>query len=175
MHLYPAPSTPAGNSTLGLIPDGPAGIAATLKIMGQMVRTNKKDIATVRNTALQLIAPLEQKDYAGEVRALHAYVRDAIRYCHDITDVETVQTPQVTLQCAAGDCDDKAVLLCALLESIGHPTKFVAIGFSPNVYEHVYCETKIGCNWISLETTEPVDAGWAPNPSIVRARMEFFN
>lgn len=161
------------NSTLGLIPDGPAGIAATLKIMGQMVRSGKKDTNNVRNVALGLVADLQQKDYSGEVRALHAYVRDCVRYVQDVTGVETVQTPQVTLMNHAGDCDDKSVLLAALLESIGHPTKFVAVGRAPGEYEHVYVETKIGPRWIPLETTENVEPGWEPPRDIFRYRMEF--
>lgn len=161
-------------STLGLIPEGPAGIAATLKIMGNFVRQGKK-LITVRNKALTLTQQLDQKDWSGEVRCLHAYVRDHIRYIGDITDIETVQEANITLSNHAGDCDDKSVLLAAMLESIGHPTKFVAVGFTPGVYEHVYVETKIGNNWIALETTEPVDMGWEPPAASIRARMEYVN
>jgi hypothetical protein len=165
---------PAHESTLGLIPDGPPGIYATLKYMGGFVQDGKK-LITVRNKALALVAGLKQKDWSGEVCALHGFVRDFIRYVGDISDVETVQSADTTLRLAAGDCDDKSILLAALLEAIGHPTKFVAIGFQPGVFEHVYVETKIGNKWIPLETTEPVDAGWAPSDAIVKARMEYFN
>jgi transglutaminase-like putative cysteine protease len=73
----------------------------------------------------------------------------------------------------AGDCDDKSVLLAALLESIGHPTRFVAIGFQPDDFEHVFVETKIADRWISLETTEPVEIGWMPQH--IRARLTVNN
>jgi transglutaminase-like putative cysteine protease len=106
---------------------------------------------------------------------LHQFVRDNIRYVGDVTNVETVQSPVVTLQMMAGDCDDKATLLCALLESIGHPTKFVAVGITPNQYDHVFCEVCIMGHWIPLETTEPVDMGWSPRPCVIRARMECNN
>lgn len=161
-------------SVLGLIPEGPAGIAATLKCMGAFVRSGKK-MMSIRNKAIDLSSGLDQKDYSGEVRCLHAFVRDYIRYIGDVTDVETVQSPDATLRLAAGDCDDKSVLLCALLESIGHPTRFVAVGMSPGVYEHVYVETKIGNSWVPLETTEPVEVGWQPAPGLIKARMEYFN
>ena len=155
--------------TLGLIPDGPAGIDATLKIMSQFVRAGKTN-PSVFTTARSITQQLGQKDWAGEVKLLHAFVRDKIRYIADVTDVESVQTPDATLRFQCGDCDDKTVLLCALLESCGHPTRFVAIGFEPNTYEHVYCQTIIGPHWISLETTEDVEAGWAPPESRIMAR-----
>jgi hypothetical protein len=54
-------------------------------------------------------------------------------------------------------------LLAALLESIGHPCRFVAVGYSRrNEFEHVYVETKIGHTWTALETTMDVPMGWAP-------------
>ncbi len=142
--------------------------------MGRLVREYKKSMA-VRGTALRLTASCEQKDWSCEVRSLHAFVRDNIRYVGDITNVETVQSPDKTLEYGAGDCDDKSTLLCALLESIGHPTRFVAIGFQAGVYSHVYCETKIGSSWIPLETTEPVEAGWSPDPRAIVERMQFVN
>lgn len=169
MHLT-TPST----STLALIPDGRAGVAATLKLMSGMVKEGKKTLA-VRATAQRLTQFCAQKDFACEVRALHAWVRDHIRYLQDVTDVETVQTPAKTIESGAGDCDDKSTLLAALLESIGHPTRFMAIGFEPDVFCHVYVETLIGTRWIPLETTEAVVAGWEPEPRMVLARMIWKN
>lgn len=130
--------------------------------MRQLVRQYKKD-AAIRQLALQLTKELDQKDYAGEAKALQAYVRDQIRYVRDVTDVETLQTPDKTLEYGAGDCDDKSTLLAALLESIGHPTGFVAVGPNSERFVHVYTVTRIGQNYVPLETTEPVDIGWAPN------------
>ncbi len=169
MHL-----SAAQTSTLSLIPDGPPGIAATLKAMGQLVRDYKKSL-NVRGLAIMLTGACGPKDYACEVKCLHGYVRDQVRYINDIVNVETVQSPDVTLANGAGDCDDKSTLLCALLESIGHPTRFVAIGFEPGVYSHVLCDTKIGASWISLETTEDVPVGWSPDPKAILARMVYYN
>lgn len=157
-------------ASLHLIPDGAPGIEATLRIMSALVKQYKKSMA-VRGTALQLISNCAQKDWPCEVQALHAFVRDQIRYVNDVTDVETVSTPDILLQDRAGDCDDKSTLLAALLESIGHPTRFIAIGFEPGIYEHVYVETKVGNKWVALETTENVNAGWEPDPQVVVSRM----
>lgn len=158
-------------ASLQLIPDGVPGISATLKIMSGLVKEYKKSMA-VRDTTLRLVKGCGQKDYSCEVRQVHAYVRDVIRYVNDIRDVETVQTPDKTIELGQGDCDDKSTLIAAMLESIGHPTRFVAIGFQVGVFSHVYVETKIGPNWIPLETTEDVEVGWQPDPQIIVERMQ---
>lgn len=154
-------------ATLQAIPDGKAGTVATLKIMKELVKAGKTTLP-VRNLALSLISGLPQKDYFNELKVLHRFVRDNIRYVRDVHGVETVQTPDVTLALRAGDCDDKSVLLAALLESIGHPTRFVAIGFKPDDFVHVYVENRVGTAWVPAETTEPVDVGWSPKNIVSR-------
>lgn len=155
--------------TLQKIPDGPEGVHQTLKLMRRLVLNGRKDFS-IRRLAARLVENRDSKDFVGEVKDLHRYVRDRIRYLKDIREIETVATPVRTLEFGQGDCDDKAVLLAALLEAIGHRTRFVAIGFDPNHFEHVLVETKIANHWVALETTEPVEMGWYP-PG-VRARME---
>lgn len=169
MHL----ETPT-QSSLALIPEGKSGIMQTLKVMSRMVKDGKKNFQ-VRQAAISRTMQCIQKDYACELNSLHAFVRDGIRYVQDVNGVETLQEPQKTLEISAGDCDDKSVLLASMLESIGHPTRFVAIGFQPGVFCHVYVETKIGDQWIPLETTEPVDAGWQPDPRLIQARIVHYN
>lgn len=162
MSFYPAPRP----MTLGQLPSGSAGIAETLKIMVRLAREYKKDVG-VREVAARLVRNVPQYDTLGEVRALHAFVRDCIRYTSDIRGVETVQTPRATLEMAVGDCDDKSTLLAALLESIGRPARFVAIGMNGRALSHVLVETRAGKGWIPLETIRPVEAGWSP-PGVTR-------
>lgn len=165
----------SGNSitaTLQAIPDGKAGTVATLKIMREITKEGKKSLP-VRSLAVSLTNAANQKDWFNEAKILHRFVRDKIRYVKDIRGVETVQTPDVTLSIGAGDCDDKSVLLASLLESIGHPTRFVAIGFKPDDFAHVYPETRIGTSWIPLETTEPVEVGWSPKNVV--SRLTIYN
>lgn len=158
--------------TLQAIPDGPAGILATLKIMRQFAREGKRHYP-VRELALSLVRNVPAKDWVQEIKNIHAYVRDNIRYVRDIRGIETVATPETTLEIGQGDCDDKSVLVASLLETIGHPTRFVAVGFRPGVFEHVLVETKIGTKWVGVETTENVDLGWFP-PRVVN-RMQVYN
>jgi len=153
--------------TLQGIPSGSQGVNATLRLMRQLTRQGKKHFP-IRELALSLVGNLNQKDWLGEITALHRYVRDNIRYVKDINGIETVALPQITIEMGQGDCDDKSVVLATMLESIGHPTRFAAIGFKPGQYAHVLVETKIGEKWIPLETTEPVSVGWYPKGVISR-------
>lgn len=132
--------------------------------MSRIVKEFKKDVG-VRELASRLVRDVPQYDAAGEIRALHAFVRDHIRYTSDINGVETLQTPRATLEIGVGDCDDKSILLASLLEAIGKVTRFVAVGFgAAGGYSHVLVEVRHGKrrNWVPLETIKPVPAGWFP-------------
>lgn len=144
------------------IPSGAAGVRATLMLMRELARRYRADPA-IRERAASLVQHLPQKSWLAEVKALHAFVRDGIRYLKDTNGVEVVQTPVVTLAVEHGDCDDKATLLATFLEAIGHPARYVAVGFEPGRYSHVYVETKVGPKWIPLETTaDGYEPGMAP-------------
>jgi transglutaminase-like putative cysteine protease len=153
--------------TLQALPDGVPGIKATLALMVKLARQAKESYV-VRRLAEQLTASVRQKDWLNEVRAIHEYVRDHVRYVKDIRGIETVATPDQTISRLMGDCDDKSLLTAALLESIGHPTRFVAVGRTPNNYVHVLVETKIANRWIPVETTENVAVGWYPPGMVAR-------
>lgn len=125
------------------------------------MNTGKKS-PVVRQLAVSLTKGLIQKDWNSEVNTLYKFVRDRIRYVRDINGVETLHTPEKILENAAGDCDDKSVLLASLLESLGYKTRLVAVGFRKNSFSHVYPEVLHNNSWVSLETTEPVAMGWKP-------------
>ena len=155
------------------VPSGVDGVRATLKLMSALVKGSKKS-AIVRAKAVALTQGLKQKDRIGEIRALWGFVKNNIRYVRDIRNVETVHTPEQILRQEAGDCDDKALLLAAMLESIGHPSAFWAIGKEPGRFSHVLAMTRVGAKkWLPLETTEPVEFGWVP--PVVRASMVWYN
>ena len=150
-------------ATLAALPDGRAGTVETLRIMRNMARNAvRSPTQEIRHLALSLIAILPARRWGAEVEALHAFVRDDIRYARDPVGIESVATPEKTLQLRAGDCDDKSTLLAAMLESIGHPSRFVAVGFNGGNFSHVYVESKIGSAWVPLETIIPKPMGWSP-------------
>lgn len=158
-----------------MIPTGAAGTRQTLEIMKRLTLAGKKS-PVVRQLAVSLTQGLHQKDFYGEITALFRFVRDRIRYIKDVRNVETLHTPEMVLSNRQGDCDDKALLLASLLESIGFRTRFVAVGFRANEYSHVYTEVfynahspdKLRGPWLPLETTENVDIGWSPKKVVSR-------
>ena len=140
---------------------GSQGTRDTLNIMRFLVKEGRKN-PLIRQTALEIVENFPQKDYAREIAAIHAFVRDDIRYVRDINDVETLQYPAITLDIGQGDCDDKVILAGSLLETIGHPVRLVAIGTDPFRYTHVLHETILKNKCFSVETTENVALGWIP-------------
>lgn len=129
--------------------------------MATIARRAKTNIE-IREKALELTRYLSPKDWVGQVRALFEYVRDDIRYVHDVWGVETLHTPLQIMRQEQGDCDDKSILLAALLESIGHPARFVAASLKQNGFSHVFVQTRVGQKWVSLDATENVPMGWEP-------------
>jgi transglutaminase-like putative cysteine protease len=135
-------------------------------MMSELVKAGKKN-PTVRAKATNLVQSLTPKDWFAEIHTLFNFVQNTIRYVRDIRGVETLHYPEQILAQEYGDCDDKAILLAALLEAIGHPTRFVAVGFRPYQYSHVFTDTRIRNNkWLSLDPTEMRPMGWRP-PGIV--------
>ncbi len=160
-------------SFLGSLPNDAPGTHTTLKLMAGLVSQFKRD-PMIRDTSISLVAGLRPRDWSGEARVIFEYVRDRIRYTRDITGVETLQTPPVTMELEAGDCDDKSVLLATLLESIGHPTRFVATGYrAPKSFSHVYVESLLGTKWIPMDATVDKPFGWSPRAPV--SRMVVFN
>jgi transglutaminase-like putative cysteine protease len=131
-----------------------------MRRMRQLVQDSLRDqTQQIRETALRVIG---HRSFVDQVRALQAFVQNNIAYIHDPPDLELVQTPQYTLQHRAGDCDDQATLIAALLQSTGHPTRFVAGGLSGGPLSHVLTQTLIGTDWAGVETIQPRPLGWMP-------------
>ena len=154
--------------TLMGISNGAQGIRETLDIMSNLVVTYKSR-QDMRELALYLTQDLPPKDYIGEIKRCHEFVRDHIRYVKDILEIETIQSPSQTVRQGAGDCDDKSTLVATLLACLGHSSRFVAIGFAPGKFSHVLVQTKIKSEWVYVECTENVPLGWHPNG--IRAKM----
>lgn len=121
---------------------------------------------TIRGLALDLtsqgfggVRGLPQKDFAGEARRLFEFVRDQIRYVKDMDGVENLHTADQVLRQRAGDCDDKAILLAALLLSVGHTPRFVVAAFEPDFYSHVWVQDDLDGRWVDMEPTEALPFG----------------
>ena len=151
-------------ASLHTIGDGADGTIQTLKMMRtEALKALTDPQQIVRLTVLDLCADLEQRDWFGQVEAMHAFVRDCIRYMPDPADLELLQTPQKTLEFGQGDCDDQSMLLASMLKCADHPARFIAVGFDGGPFSHVLCDTKIGADWVPCETIIPVPLGWFPD------------
>jgi len=162
MFLAPTPDPGGLSGRLVDIPNGAAGVFTTASTMRQLINAYKTDIE-IRTTAANLVFLTPEKNDLAEVEALFNFVRDNIRYLKDVHAVETLTTPDRTLQLGYGDCDDQVVLLGSLLESIGYPTKIVLTGYGdPGIFEHVYLQTLIQNQWVDMDPTEQIPLGFAP-------------
>lgn len=160
------------NYTLQSLPPGRAGVRRTLEAMSRFVNQYKTN-PQIFELARRIVQRVRGESWPEEARAMLNFVRAHIRYTKDIHGVETVQSPVQTLRLKTGDCDDLSVLLATLLASIGHPTKFVAVGFNRGSLSHVYVETRIGNNWVGMETTKPWPLG--KKPPNIKEKMEHHN
>lgn len=130
--------------------------------MVQIVRKYRSDVTTIE-AARRITEGVPERSLRGNVEALQKWVRDHIRYVMDPRDLEMVQTPPQTLKIRTGDCDDKSVLLATMLETMGYPTGFCALGFRNEPFSHVIALVRSGKRWCPLETIVPgVGPGWSP-------------
>jgi len=159
MWLPPAPVLSARRVT---VQGGPAQVFGTLRMMREQIDQSKVDPRIIQQ-ATAIIFNQPEKFRWGECSAIFTYVRDYIRYVQDVNGVETLCDPAITLQRRLGDCDDQTMLLCALLESVGYPTRLVLAGYTPGGdFEHVYCQV-----WTTdPDTGMPVWANCDPTESI---------
>jgi Transglutaminase-like superfamily len=131
----------------------------------------------IRALALNIVttAGVQEKDYIGEMVAIHEYVRDQIRYTRDVNGQETLLPPEeLAFNSQAGDCDDKSMLEAALLGSIGIPSRFVTIGITPDRMSHVYLQAKPQDQWVPLDPImKNKPAGWEVPPSVVKVRKVY--
>lgn len=126
----------------GVLSRGPEGINETVAVMMQAAMGEYGMRSTkIRALAINIIrtAGIKEKDYYGQIVAIHNYVRDTIYYVKDVVNQETISQPEETaFNSKAEDCDGQTTLEIALLGSIGIRAVPVVIGMQPNRYSHVY-------------------------------------
>ena len=152
--------------SLRKIPKGYLGTLKTLEYITELIKQGAKDFC-VRQKAIDIFfqCGVCPKNYLGEVRALFDWVRRNIRYTRDILQVELLHSARRILELRAGDCDDMAILLGAMLMSTGHPVRLVVVGFrpdKPHAYSHIYPEVNVRGRWIPIDATMQRPMGWAP-------------
>jgi transglutaminase-like putative cysteine protease len=147
------------NATRVRISSGDRGIAQTIRYMYGVVMGNEGVTnPEIRRAALQIVQNVASRDQQGEISTILQWVKANIKFRGEYK--ETVQTPLVTLQLHAGDCDDQSTLMAALLGSLGYKCRFRTVAADPTApyaFSHVFTEVfqrKTGA-WISLDSTVP--------------------
>ena len=130
--------------------------------MRQLINAARVNPA-VMTAAHSIIYLQAERDEIGECRALYEFVRDNVRYVRDVAGIETLCDPAMTLQRLIGDCDDQTMLLCALFEASGYPTRLVMAGYQSGDWEHVYCQVLCRGEWVNCDPIERAEFfGWSP-------------
>lgn len=131
-------------------PDGLAHTKDTVRRMAKLARKASHSYA-IRSLATRIVHDVPSKDRRGELAAIYRWVRDSIRYRFDPRGLEWLQAPERTIAERAGDCDDLATLIAALVQSLGHLARFRTVGASPQRQSHVSVQAFDGREWIDLD------------------------
>lgn len=143
------------------ISHGNEGVRETLHLMAELAREYRRHPAVIELARMATLG-VPARDAQAEAVTLMNFVRAEVRYVPDVRDVELIMTPERLFTIGAGDCDDLALALAALLESLGIATRFVAMGENGSDLTHVYVEAQVNGRWLALDATEPHPAGWRP-------------
>ena len=69
------------------------------------------------------------RDYRGQATAILSWVQSQIRYVNEKDEI--LQSPWQTIKLGYGDCDDKAILVAAMADTIALPWRYVLAGKTP--------------------------------------------
>lgn len=137
------------------LPSGENIIPAILVGLNEIV-THYSSNTAVRAAAIYQLKGLDNDDQMGQAIRLHAFVRDNVTYVGDPIEGEFVTSPFQLLagianeQQVFGDCDDHAVLLSAMLQSLGLPSLVVAVKLGAD-YDHAVSIAEINGRWVVLD------------------------
>jgi transglutaminase-like putative cysteine protease len=148
------------------ISNGANGTRQTLKLMASLAR-GQSTSQVIRELALAIVGTVAERDEFGEVKAILCFVQNRIRYVRDILNVETLQPPTDTLRLGQGDCDDKSILFASLVNAVGYPVKFIAMGETASHFSHVFCAVLIKGKWVGAETIFPWPLGKIPKKIVI--------
>lgn len=153
------------NLALFQISDGDEGVRSTLLHMKEMVLKTDKD-RTVKQTAVDLIKNIPPQNLLMQAKTITGWVRRNLHYVRDIYGVEELTNPVTVLynikakkNSHSSDCDDYAMLLSALLRSVGFPTRLEAVATNGPFYDHARVSVNIGGHWLPIEGTRNLPVG----------------
>ncbi len=143
----------------GPLKSGEQGTREILAEMSRLVDEGSRDMV-VREAVVRAIQAqgVRSHDRLGQATAWFNAVKNGITFVNDPVRTEWLQSPRVTLNLRAGDCDDRAVLLSAGLAAIGILSQFKVVGLNrrfPGDFSHVYVEAMIDGRMVAMDPTYP--------------------
>ncbi|MEM5830612.1 MAG: transglutaminase domain-containing protein [Candidatus Aenigmatarchaeota archaeon] len=109
--------------------------------------------------AQEIVFDVPENDKIKEIVKIVNFVKQNVRYVNDPHRLEMIIDPIVYMrryrnrETLSGDCDDQAVFLSALLESIGYKTRLRGKIYKNKFGGHLICEVELNNMWIPLDTT----------------------
>lgn len=156
------------HTTYTEIPDGNAGVLATLARMAELIREPSPHIDAWAQH-LADVADAQGADDRMVAEAVFEWVRLHMVYVddqssHDVAD--EIHTPEwlldeiARMNHALGDCDDFVILLGALYHALGYGVLLVAIGIQDDNLEHVYLHVVTPDGQFPADPIRPEPFGW---------------
>lgn len=148
------------------IQDGEMGIAQTVAAMIALSH-DPETTQEIRDMALWIINNAGATTEMQKAEAIYNWMVDRVAYNRDPVYREFVQPPINLLRLSfenypgpppsqsAGDCDDHATAIAALLSAAGFLTRFVVTAESveEDFWSHIYVEVLVGDNWIPVDSS----------------------
>lgn len=148
------------------IADGDMGIAQTVTAMIALAH-DPETTQEIRDMSLWIINNAGAKSDMDKARAIYEWMSNRVAYNRDPVYREFVQPPVNLLRLSfqgypnqkshqsAGDCDDHATAIAALLSAAGFLTRFVVTAESPrsNVWSHIYTEVLVDDKWVPVDSS----------------------
>lgn len=113
-----------------------------------------------------------EKDKLAQAVAIATWVKHHCYYVHEPDEV--FQTPENTLRERSGDCDDFTWLQCAMMESIGIPSKINLVrigGYWKHIYPSMLARVNGKVKNVPLDATLTLWPEDFPNPTQIAAEQ----
>lgn len=167
---YRRAPVPVASRIITKLPAGDAGTAKTVGWMRRLIVQGSKSLP-IRETAANLA--MRYATDQGKIRAIFDFVKNKMKYVRDPLHQEMLAgadyhyTTMGAEGYARGDCDDHTIMLGAMLESIGYPTRITTARMRPGngAFDHVFIEVNDRTGWIPLDASNKKREAGEPPPA----------
>ena len=133
---------------------GDWGTGQTISRIRDLVGKGKRSI-DLNRLAIAIVWGTPNFSETEKAAAIYNWVQQNTRFVPMVVNAQTLRTVQEILRVRAGDCANlNAILVPALLETIGIPVRLVTIAADPedpHEFTHVYAEAFVDGRWIAMD------------------------